>query len=100
VDTNTNSPPPPEPAGKPRTASEVEDWLVTHLAGRLKCPPADIDVTAPSDRLGLDSATIVGVTLDLEDWLDVTVDPAIFYDYPTIQRLADELARRNEQDPA
>src|SRR5580765_3805871 len=73
-------------------AAEIRDWLVAHLARVVRRPAQDIEVTARFEQLGLDSATAVGVTLDLEDWLGRPVDPAIFYDYPTIQQLANALA--------
>jgi acyl carrier protein len=82
---------PTSPATAAR-AAEIRDWLVVHLARLLKCEPGEIDPAAAFDRLGLDSATAVGVTLDLEDWLRRPIEPAIFYDYPTIQRLAEQLA--------
>ncbi len=94
MDTNTPGPPSPEPAGKSPTPGAVADWLVASLARLLNCQPADIDVTASYDRLGLDSALVVQLTLDLEDWLGTPIEPGIFFDYPTIQRLAEELARR------
>lgn len=75
-----------------RQADEISDWLRAHLAILLKCSREDIDPTAPIDRLGLDSATAVGVTLDLEDWLGRSIEPAIFYDYATVQDLAAALA--------
>jgi acyl carrier protein len=87
---------PDTPGAGPPRAGEIRDWLVAHLARLVKCPPGKIDVTTSFDRLGLDSATAVGVTLDLEDWLGRPVEPAIFYDYPTIRQLADELARAGD----
>jgi acyl carrier protein len=76
----------------PRTAGAIRDWLVAHVAELLQCAPGSVGVDDTFDRLGLDSATAVGVTLDLEDWLGRPVEPAVFYDFPTISRLADHLA--------
>lgn len=92
-------PAPAEPVRPFPTAAEIRDWLVAHLARIVRCAPQEIDVTASFDRLGLDSATAVGVTLDLEDWLGHPIEPAIFYDYPSIQQLADELARAGAAQP-
>ena len=75
-----------------RSADEIAEWLRVHLAGILKCSPDDIDITAPVSGLALDSATAVGVTLDLEDWLGRPVEPAAFFDYTTISELAQALA--------
>jgi acyl carrier protein len=94
MDTDSDGLPPHEPAGKTRTAEQVTDWLVVRLARLLNCPPAEIDVTASCARLGLDSATVVALTFDLEDWLGVTIEPGIFFDYPTLRQLGDQLARR------
>jgi len=77
--------------GRP-TAELIRDWLVDHVASLLKCPPESVGVDDSFDRLGLDSATAVGVTLDLEDWLERPVEPAVFHDHNTIRRLADHLA--------
>jgi acyl carrier protein len=74
------------------SAEEIREWLRRHLAEILKRDPGEIDVSAPLDRYGLDSATAVGVTLDLEDWLGRPIEPAIFYDYATIEELAAALA--------
>ncbi len=80
-----------ESGGRP-TAGMIRDWLVDRVATLLRCPPAAIAVDDSFDRLGLDSATAVGVTLDLEDWLGHPVEPDVFYDHNTIRRLADHLA--------
>jgi acyl carrier protein len=77
-----------------RTVEEIRAWLVTYLARLLHCQPADIDVNVSFDRLGLDSGTAVGSTLDLEDWFGRPVEPTLLYDFPTIARLVEELARR------
>lgn len=77
----------------PQTAAAITGWLRTHLAPLLRCAPEDIDATARFETLGLDSATAVRVTMDLEDWLGRSVDPTMLYDYPTIEALADALAR-------
>jgi len=81
--------------GRP-TAGMIRDWLVERVAGLLRCPPESVGVDDSVDRLSLDSATAVGVTLDLEDWLGRPVEPAVFYDFRTIRRLADHLAGEGE----
>lgn len=81
-----------------RNASEIQQWLVAHLAALLRCPGHEVDVTSSFDRLGLDSATAVGVTLDLEDWLGRPVDLKVLYEYTTIQQLAAHLAGEPDQN--
>ena len=75
------------------TEEAIREWLRGRLAVLLKCAPETIDVTAPIENVGLDSATAVGVTLDLEDFLGRPIAPDLFYDYPTIHALAAALAR-------
>lgn len=75
-----------------RTAAEIANWMKAHLAPLLRCTPDQIDEHARFETLGLDSATAVRVTLDLEDWLGRTVDPGLLSDFPTIAQLAAGLA--------
>jgi acyl carrier protein len=77
---------------QPRSATEIQDWIVTYLAKLLEVDPADVDVTIPFDRYGLDSAAAVGLTGELEDWLGYEMDPTLLYDYPTIEGLVKHLS--------
>lgn len=72
---------------------EIQKWLVTYLSKELNIDEGEVDITVPFNRYGLDSATAVGMTSDLEDWLGCNLDPAIVYDYPTIQALAQYLSQ-------
>ena len=80
----------------PRSAEEIAAWLRQHLAPLLRCAPEDIDPRARFDRFGLDSATAVRVTLDLEDWLGKSVDPGMLSDYPTIEQMAAALVQYDD----
>ena len=73
------------------TAKIIEDWLVNYLVELLEVKPEDIDMETPFDRYGLDSSVAVALTGDLEDWLEVDIDPTIIYDYPTIKSLVEYL---------
>ncbi|GAB1544683.1 hypothetical protein NUACC21_73590 [Scytonema sp. NUACC21] len=74
------------------TASEIQAWIVSYLAQLLEVDPEDINVTIPFERYGLDSAVAVGLTGDLEDWLETKLDPTLLYDYPTIESMSRHLA--------
>jgi acyl carrier protein len=75
--------------GKPgRTSEEIQEWLINYLARALERSPDEIDVTVPFDDFALDSATAIGMTGELEDWLGKHVDPTLVYDYPTIEQFA------------
>jgi acyl carrier protein len=63
------------------------------LAKQLEVSPDRIDVTVPFDDFALDSATLIAMTGDLEQWLGRRIDPTLVYDYPTIAQFSDYLAR-------
>jgi acyl carrier protein len=75
-----------------RTATEIEEWLVSYLAQVLEIPPDEVEVAIPFERYGLDSATAIGMSGELGDWLGDELDPTLPYDYPTIESLARHLA--------
>lgn len=77
---------------QPPTAAEIQAWIVTYLAELLEIESEDINVTISFDRYGLDSSVAVGLTGDLEDWLERKLDPTLLYDYPTIESLSQHLA--------
>jgi acyl carrier protein len=74
------------------SASEIQDWLSQYLARALEIPADDVDTEAPFESFALDSATALGMTGDLEQWLGRRVDPTVVYDYPTIEEISAYLA--------
>lgn len=78
------------------TAAEIQTWIVSYLSELLELAPDEVDVTLPFDSYGLDSAVAVGMTGDLEDWLDTKLDPTLLYDYPTVESFSRHLAEEFE----
>ncbi len=81
----------------PQEKAQVEtirDWMVTHLAQHLRVNPAEVDPSCSFARYGLDSAAMIGMTGDLEDWLEYELDPTLLYDYETIEDLSQYLAKK------
>lgn len=74
------------------TAKDIRDWMVNYLSQLLKIPPQEIKIKVPFDRYGLDSSAVVVMSGDLEEWLQIDLDPTLVYDYPTIESLAQYLA--------
>ena len=68
------------------SASELEHWLVAHVAELLDIPPDRVNAEAPFSTFGLDSASAASLSVDVENLLGVRVDPMDLYDYPTIRR--------------
>jgi acyl-CoA synthetase (AMP-forming)/AMP-acid ligase II/acyl carrier protein len=67
-------------------------WLVQKLSQRLNVPAMEIDVRRPFAEYGFDSAAVVGLAGDLEDYLGRELSPTLVYDYPTIESLCLYLA--------
>lgn len=80
------------PSKQPPTAVEIQAWIVTYLAELLEIDSDEINTTIAFDRYGLDSSVAVGLTGDLENWMERQLDPTLLYDYPTIESLAQHLA--------
>lgn len=74
------------------TARTLADWIAGWLARELPMPVEEIDRDEPLDSYGVSSLLIVTMTGELEELLGRPVDPAIVYDYPTINGLAEHFA--------
>jgi phthiocerol/phenolphthiocerol synthesis type-I polyketide synthase D len=76
----------------PMGKEEMAGWLTQQIASALGVVPDEIEVTAPFASLGISS--ISGVTLagEVSDALGVTLPATLFWDYPTIEKLAGYLA--------
>ena len=75
-----------------KTAADIQTWLVDYLANLLEIEPNKVKVSTQFERYGLDSAAVVGLSGDLEEWLGLELDPTLLYDYPTIETLSQHLA--------
>jgi len=73
-------------------ASEIERWLIERIATLTASPPDSIDPDRPMEAYGLTSVMAVGMSADLEDWLGITIEATIVWDYPTVTALAQQLA--------
>ncbi|MEO1375582.1 MAG: acyl carrier protein [Cyanobacteria bacterium J06635_10] len=74
------------------SAATIQAWLVSYLAEMLEIEPVEVDITLEFNDYGLDSSAAVGITGDLEEWLERELEPTLLYDYPTIESLAQHLA--------
>ncbi|MDV3348400.1 acyl carrier protein [Leptolyngbyaceae cyanobacterium CCMR0082] len=73
------------------TIANIEAWLSERLAESLGTTIEGIDPDAPFDSYGLDSTEVIGLSGELEEWLQRQVSPTLLYDYPTIATLAEHL---------
>lgn len=74
---------------------EIARWMAERLAEELDVPADAVDPTVPFAALGVTS--IVGVSLagELADELAMEVPATLFWDYPTIEKLAEHLAAQS-----
>lgn len=73
------------------SAVNIQTWLASYLAHLLEVEPNEVDIKIPFERYGLDSAAVIGLTGDMEEWLGFELDPTLLYDYPTIETLSQHL---------
>ena len=66
-------------------ATDIQRWLIRHLADHLAIPTDDIDPTAPLHTYGLDSAYALTLGADIADTFDVLVEPTLTWDHPTVE---------------
>ena len=74
-----------------KSSEEIQNWLKERIAREVKLQPEAVSVHTPFTSYGLDSIVIVTLVDDLEEWLKVSLDPTIFWEYPTIVALTEWL---------
>ncbi len=73
--------------------AEIEAWLVAHVAEAAGIAAAEVDVQETFDSFGLSSREAVTMSGDLEEWLEVRLPATLVYQYPTVEKLAEYLAK-------
>jgi len=76
------------------TQQEIADLCTASLANVLRIAKDRVKTDTKFSRLGLDSAMMVYVMLEIEEKLDLELSTDDFYDYPTIDDLSRYLATR------
>lgn len=74
-----------------KTKEEIQQWLQKKIADVTQTNPDLIQTNQPFTNFGLDSIVIVTLVTDLEDWLQLSLDPTIFWEFPSIEVLTDWL---------
>jgi acyl carrier protein len=76
------------------TREKISDFCVSSLANVLRIAKDRVKTDAKFSRLGLDSAMVVYVQMELEEKLDLELSPDDFYDHPTVDQLSRYLAEK------
>ena len=74
------------------TREQISDFCVTALANILRISADRVDTGTKFNRLGLDSAMLVYLMMEIEEKLDLELSTDDFYDYPTVEALSRFLA--------
>lgn len=77
------------------TTLKISDWLVSYMSDLLEIESDEVDVETTFARFGLDSSAAVILTGDLGNWVGKEIEPTVMYDYPTIAKLAEYVAKEN-----
>jgi acyl-CoA synthetase (AMP-forming)/AMP-acid ligase II/acyl carrier protein len=74
-----------------RSHEDIQLWIVANLAMYLKVSPEEISTSEPFSNYGLDSSVALNLAAELSEWLGQELDPTIFWEYPSIESLAQHL---------
>jgi acyl carrier protein len=76
------------------TQQEISEFCVASLAKVLRIPQNEVGTGTKFNRLGLDSALVIYVMMEIEEMLDIELTTDDFYDYPTVNELSRYLAEK------
>ena len=78
-----------------KSYQEIVSWLQQQIAGEIKAEPASIATDVPFTDFGMDSIIVVTMVTNLEEWLNTSLDPTIFWEFPSIEALSDWLVNEH-----
>lgn len=76
----------------PRSTAEIRTWLTSRVAYYLELPEAEIESDVPLMRYGLDSVYAFALCGEIEDLLEIAIDPTLVWDIPTVCGLSTHLS--------
>ena len=73
----------------PTSASDITAFLIARLGARVKMRPGEVlTEQTPFEDLGINSLVLVKFSLELEEWLNVEVEPTLVTEHSNIRELA------------
>lgn len=82
------------------TGEQISKSCVVSLAKILRIPEDRVETGTRFNRLGLDSAMVVYLMMELEEKLGLELSMDDFYDYPTVVELSRYLAEKDAKRSA
>ena len=80
-------------ATTPHTTESLRQLLAECVATHLEKPAGEVATDASLASYGLDSVYVLAIAAELEDHLDISLDPTVMWDNPTIDALSEALVR-------
>lgn len=76
----------------PKDSAALEQGVLARLAGRLKIEPNAVNIENSFSDMGLDSIGAVRLMGELEEWLQIELDPTMLYTKASVSELVVHLA--------
>ena len=77
------------------TREQISEFCIVSVANVLRIPKDSVETDAKFNRLGLDSAMVVYVMMEVVEKLGLELSTDDFYDYPTVDELSRYLAGKH-----
>jgi acyl carrier protein len=71
-----------------KTQDATEQWLKEYLSQLVGIDRHEIDPQRTFAEYGLESGAMMGLTADLEQWLNAELSTGVLFEHPTIAALA------------
>lgn len=81
----------PETSTETIDVTALRNWLAGRIAEFTERPLAEIAGDKPLGEYGVDSVSALTVCAEIEDHFDITVEPTLLWDHPTIDAIAEVL---------
>lgn len=79
---------------KEQTRDTLVEKLVDYISAKAPRFSSEKHLDTSFSSLGLDSTDHVEMTAKIEDYLKITIEPTLAFDYPTVNSLADYLEQK------
>lgn len=74
-----------------KSKDALVETIIKYVSAKIPNFSSEEHLDSSFSALGLDSAAHVEMTAVIEDYLQVTIDPALAFDYPTVNSLVNYL---------
>lgn len=73
------------------TNEQLTNWFIEKISEESGTAIENIKTDQPFDNFNLDSLSTVTIAFDLEKETGVDIDPTIFYEYDTIDKIVEKI---------